>query len=90
MIDIKATKTKLEAMKLLRSFDKVEINEKNYSISIHDFEEDHSFAAVYTWDLVECRAYFEDLTHPFPLGDDVDGITSATEFTNWINSFYNN
>ena len=88
MINIKATKTKLEAMKLLRSFDKVKIDEENYSISIHDFEEDHSFAAVYIWDLVECRAYSEDLTHPFSSGDNIDGVASATEFTNWVNSFY--
>ena len=87
-IDNKLIKTKLEAAKLLRSFYKVKVDEKNYSISIHDFEEDHSFAAIYTWQVDEDRAYSEDLTQPFPLGDDVDDITSASEFEAWIDSYY--
>ena len=87
-MDTKLIRTKLEAAKLLRAFDKVEVDEKNYSISIQDFEEDHSFAAVYTWQLDEDRAYCEDLTQPFPLGDDVDNITSASEFEAWIDSYH--
>jgi len=87
-VDNKLIETKLEAAKLLRSFYKVEVDEKNYSISIHDFEEDHSFAAIYTWQVDEDRAYCEDLTQPFPLGDDVDNITSASEFEAWIDSYY--
>jgi len=87
-VNNKLTQTKLEAAKLLRSFYKVEVDEKNYSISVHDFEEDHSFAAIYTWQVDEDRAYSEDLTQPFPLGDDVDNITSASEFEAWIDSYY--
>ena len=87
-MNTKLIRTKLEAAKLLRSFYKVKVDEKNYSISIHDFEEDHSFAAVYTWQVDEDRAYSEDLTQPFPLGDDVDNITSASEFEAWIDSYY--
>ena len=87
-VNNKLTQTKLEAAKLLRSFYKVEVDEKNYSISVHDFEEDHSFAAIYTWQVDEDRAYSEDLTQPFPLGDDVDNITSASEFEAWIHSYY--
>ena len=87
-MNTKLIRTKLEAAKLLRSFYKVEVDEKNYSISIHDFEEDHSFAAIYTWQVDEDRAYCEDLTQPFPLGDDVDNITSASEFEAWIDSYY--
>ena len=87
-VDNKLTQTKLEAAKLLRSFYKVEVDKKNYSISVHDFEEDHSFAAIYTWQVDEDRAYSEDLTQPFPLGDDVDNITSASEFEAWIDSYY--
>jgi ADP-ribose pyrophosphatase YjhB (NUDIX family) len=82
------TKIKLEAEQLLSVFDKVKVDEKNYSISIHDFEEDHSYAAIYTWQVDEDRAYSEDLTQPFPLGDDVDNITSASEFEAWIDSYY--
>ena len=87
-VNTKEIKTKLEGAKLLRSFYKVEIDEKNYSISVLDFEEDHSFAAVYTWQVDEDRAYSEDLTRPFPLGSDVDDITCASDFSQWINSFY--
>jgi len=87
-MNTKLIRTKLEAAKLLRSFYKVEVDEKNYSISVLDFEEDHSFAAVYTWQVDEDRAYSEDLTRPFPLGDDVDNITSASEFEAWIDSYY--
>jgi hypothetical protein len=87
-MNTKLIRTKLEAAKLLRSFYKVEVDEKNYSISVLDFEEDHSFAAVYTWQVDEDRAYCEDLTQPFPLGDDVDNITSASEFEAWIDSYY--
>ena len=87
-VNNKLTQTKLEAAKLLRSFYKVEVDEKNYSISVHDFEEDHSFAAIYTWQVDEDRAYSEDLTQPFPLGDDVDNITSASEFEACIHSYY--
>ena len=82
------TKIKLEAEQLLSVFDKVKVDEKNYSISIHDFEEDHSYAAIYTWQVDEDRAYSEDLTQPFPLGDDVDNITNADKFEAWIDSFY--
>ena len=87
-MNTKLIRTKLEAAKLLRSFYKVDVDEKNYSISVLDFEEDHSFAAVYTWQVDEDRAYCEDLTQPFPLGDDVDNITSASEFEAWIDSYY--
>ena len=82
------TKMKLEAEQLSSVFDKVKVDEKDYSISIHDFEEDHSYAAIYTWQVDEDRAYCEDLTQPFPLGDDVDNITSASEFEAWIDSYY--
>ena len=87
-IDNKSIEIKLEAAKLFKVFHKVKVDEKNYSISVHDFEEDHSFAAVYTWQVDEDRAYCEDLTQPFPLGDDVDNITSASEFEAWIDSYY--
>ena len=87
-MDTNKIRTKLQGAKLSRVFDKVRIDEDDMSIRVLDFEEDHSFAAVYTWQVDEDRAYCEDLTQPFPLGDDVDNITSASEFEAWIDSYY--
>lgn len=87
-IDTKSIRTKLEAAKLLRSFYKVKVDEKNHYISVLDFEEDHSFAAVYIWQVDEDTAFLEDLTRPFPLGGPVIEIKSASEFKTWIDSYY--
>ena len=87
-INSKIIKTILEGAKVVKMFDKVDINLDDMSIVVSDFAEDHSFAAVYTWQVDEDRAYLEDLTQPFPLGDDIDDITSASGFESWINSFY--
>ena len=81
-------RTKLEAAKLLRFFNKVKVDEENYSISVHDFEEDHSFARIYMWQVDEDTAFLEDLSRPFPLGGPVVEIKSASELTKWIDSYY--
>lgn len=87
-INSKVIKTILEGAKVVKMFDKVEINLDDLSVVVSDFEEDHSLAAVYIWQVDEDRAYCEDLTQPFPLGDDVDNITSASDFEAWINSYH--
>lgn len=87
-MDTKLIRTKLEAAKLSRWYHKVEVDEKNYSITVRDFEEDHSFAAVYIWQVDEDTAFLEDLTRPFPLGGPVIEIKSASEFKTWIDSYY--
>jgi hypothetical protein len=79
-------RTKLESMKLLRWYNDVWVDPDDGVIVVKDFEEDGDYPCVFVWMVNEDRAYSEDLS--YPRGDDADDITSARQFSEWINSFY--
>ena len=85
-INTKQIRKKLEISKLQQMFNEVQVTDDTVIVS--DFEEDHSYAAIFMWCFEEDRAYSEDLNCEFARNDDADNITCASDFAQWVNSFY--